>query len=481
MGSAGAALTLLQQTLTTLGYGATVDGRFGPNTERAVRAFQAQAGIAPDGIAGAQTKAAIATALSGGPRPALAPAPTPTPTPSNQLGGAIAQTAEQEYRRWHTARGDLHETDVAATPILQQYYREGVGADIAAPDLQSVAWQASHPWSAVFVSWVMRTAGAGTAFRYSRGHYVYVAAAKQNRLQANAANPFWAYRSTEVAPQVGDLICASRENSGTTYDNVDDGQARATHCDIVTEVRPGSLRVVGGNVHQNVDAKTIRTLSDGRLALDGTQSRFFAVVRCRGNVNAPMPPSAPAAPAPAPNPAPVPTPTPPGVKLSPKAFVAAYGPHARASAAATGVPALVTLGQAALESGWGEKAPRFNFFGIKAKATDPEPTRQLVRTKEVLARPDARGFPQVFSVTPRADGLYDYDVLDWFRTYPDASVAFRAHGEFLVRNKRYRKAFETSDDYSFASEVARAHYGTGPSYETVLHGVMRLLEKSGFR
>ena len=47
-------------------------------------------------------------------------------------------------------------------------------------------------------------------------------------------------------------------------------------------------------------------------------------------------------------------------------FIQTYLGPAQDSRATSGVPELVTLGQAALESGWGEHAPRFNFFGIKA-------------------------------------------------------------------------------------------------------------------
>jgi peptidoglycan hydrolase-like protein with peptidoglycan-binding domain len=183
-------------------------------------------------------------------------------------------------------------------------------------------------------------------------------------------------------------------------------------------------------------------------------------------------------------PSPVPpSPTPPsrrsGKKLTPAQFIATYGPMAKASEAKNGVPALVTLGQAALESGWGESAPRFNFFGIKAKATDPEHTRQLLRTKEVFSRPDIK-MPGVVSVTQRADGRYTYVVDAWFRAYPDAATAFDAHGEFLVRNKRYAKAFTVAHDpYAFAAEVARAGYATNPSYERVLTRVMQTIEAAG--
>ena len=187
----------------------------------------------------------------------------------------------------------------------------------------------------------------------------------------------------------------------------------------------------------------------------------------------PVPPT-PVPPTPVP-----PAPTPSGQKLKPAAFVATFGPSARASQAKHGVPALVTLGQAALESGWGKSAPRFNFFGIKARASDPESTRQLLRTREVMSRPDAK-FPEVISVTPRADGKYDYVVKDWFRAYPDAATAFDAHGAFLVNNKRYAKAFNFKDDpYAFADEVARAGYATGPDYASQLKAVMRMIEKAG--
>jgi len=159
-----------------------------------------------------------------------------------------------------------------------------------------------------------------------------------------------------------------------------------------------------------------------------------------------------------------------------------FGPYAKASQAKTGVPGLVTLAQAAVESGWGARAAGNNFFGIKAKTSDAPGTRQLWRTREVLSRPDVRSFPEVNSVTRRPDGKYDYVVRDWFRVFPSPELAFVGHGEFLRRNKRYAPAFNFgSDPYRFAAEVARAGYATDPSYTKVVHSVMRLLERSGWK
>ena len=54
-----------QEALIALGYDpGPVDGKFGPSTERAVKAFQADAGLTPDGIWGAKTEKAVTEALA---------------------------------------------------------------------------------------------------------------------------------------------------------------------------------------------------------------------------------------------------------------------------------------------------------------------------------------------------------------------------------------------------------------------------------
>ena len=192
------------------------------------------------------------------------------------------QIANQELARW--GDGGIKETDPRLRKTLQEYWKAGVGRSVSKQQLGDRAFQNANPWSAAFISWLMKTAGAGNAFEYSGYHSAYARAAIDNRLAANS-NPFKAYRISEMAPQVGDLVCTSRAGSGATYDNV--RPPMKTHCDIVTEVQPGRIAIVGGNVSDSVKQRSLKTNADGRIAAPG----YFAVIRVDGGQ-----PSVPVAP-----------------------------------------------------------------------------------------------------------------------------------------------------------------------------------------
>jgi hypothetical protein len=64
-GDTGTEVTELQKALNYLGYSVgTADGSYGPATETAVKSFQTDHGLAADGIAGAETLAAMKTAVT---------------------------------------------------------------------------------------------------------------------------------------------------------------------------------------------------------------------------------------------------------------------------------------------------------------------------------------------------------------------------------------------------------------------------------
>ncbi|WP_315012098.1 glucosaminidase domain-containing protein [Capnocytophaga leadbetteri] len=147
-------------------------------------------------------------------------------------------------------------------------------------------------------------------------------------------------------------------------------------------------------------------------------------------------------------------------------FKLKYKDAALAVEEATGISHLFILAQAALESGWGQHAPRNMFFGVKASRNSSEADRQLLLTTEILSAPPAVGqFPAIISVRLRPDGRYECIVKDWFRAYPSPEACFADHAQFFFKHKRYAKALAVrADPYKFAIAVAQAGYATDPAY-----------------
>ena len=117
-----------------------------------------------------------------------------------------------------------------------------------------------YAWSAAFIGYVMRMAGAGTGFPYSENHADYINAAAAHQ----PGVPLQAMRVEAYPPQIGDLICLWRGRK-VTFDQLPAGRFPA-HCDIVVGIKPGQLSVIGGNVDNAVSMKYVPIAADGRLA-----------------------------------------------------------------------------------------------------------------------------------------------------------------------------------------------------------------------
>jgi len=133
-------------------------------------------------------------------------------------------------------------------------------------------------WSAAFVDYVMRMAGAGRRFPYSPTHSDYINASRQSSGWVTAA-----LHPSTYAPQRGDLICMSRGTRRINYADLPTGRFPG-HCDMVVSIRPGSLDVIGGNVDNSVSMKHIPVTANGYLGNpDGTivdpDYAWFVVLR----------------------------------------------------------------------------------------------------------------------------------------------------------------------------------------------------------
>lgn len=178
----------------------------------------------------------------------------------------VKEIAEKEWEFF--ARGQKKEHQNGFWQRVGTYWREGVGRRLDGRNTK-------EPWSAAFISWVMKKAGAGKQFKYSSGHSVYIrdAIAKRKNNDSNAA--FKGYRLNEVAPQVGDLVCGSRGEfvGKVSYDTT---TAYKAHCDIVVATRPGEIDLIGGNVNDSVSKKTLKVDAQGKI-INPSKSLFVVI------------------------------------------------------------------------------------------------------------------------------------------------------------------------------------------------------------
>ena len=121
------------------------------------------------------------------------------------------------------------------------------------------------PWSAAFVSWVMRRAGV-PGFTTSARHldYVRTAWARPERDPYRLASP------QDTRPETGDLLCYVRAQPRSLghrglIDRLESSAGLPMHCDIVVGTSAGMAWLVGGNVQQAVTLRMLRLDVDGHF------------------------------------------------------------------------------------------------------------------------------------------------------------------------------------------------------------------------
>jgi hypothetical protein len=125
-----------------------------------------------------------------------------------------------------------------------------------------VSEKGDYAWSAAFISYVMRIAGAGRNFPYAPAHATYInAAARGETPLLTAEDP------AKYAPQPGDLVCFARSWAvGLRFQDLPTKGFFPGHCGIVTSIAPGEIDMLGGNVENAVELTHIPATSDGRLS-----------------------------------------------------------------------------------------------------------------------------------------------------------------------------------------------------------------------
>ncbi|WP_050886787.1 DUF2272 domain-containing protein [Bradyrhizobium sp. ORS 285] len=202
--------------------------------------------------------------------------------PAGSFASRAAALALGEWQKFGRQTYDLsgHATHVGhkegETPYYQyigDYWSFGVKNDTLT-GLDDV------PWSAAFISWVMRKAGAGDRFHYSPQHSIYIFRAK-NDLRLGTPNAgYYCYQLREMKPKVGDLVCWARR-AGIDYEHQNGGDYPG-HCDLVVEVGANEVQVVGGNVGNSVTKRPLALNAGGFLEpiVQGGEN-LFGLMSCR--------------------------------------------------------------------------------------------------------------------------------------------------------------------------------------------------------
>ncbi len=154
----------------------------------------------------------------------------------------------------------------------------------------------------------------------------------------------------------------------------------------------------------------------------------------------------------------------------------------------TGMPAAVTIAQAALETGWG-RTP----FVHQVDAQRALVRRERARGEYTIL-PDGTPSYNLFGIKRHRSGMpfvvcWDHEieegrmipVPDRFRRYASYADSMVDREKFLRTNPRYRGVLHVYDPFEFATRLQEAGYASDPDYAEKLHAIMcrRVLPRLG--
>jgi hypothetical protein len=126
----------------------------------------------------------------------------------------------------------------------------------------------SVPWSAVFVSWCVKQAGAtAQQFKFAAAHSQFV---KRAISDARASTGLFHGRQlSDYAPKTGDILQNNRAGNHFDFNFAATHSSYQSHSAVVVEVGVDNsgkyLRTVGGNEADSVGLKEVRLDAQGRV------------------------------------------------------------------------------------------------------------------------------------------------------------------------------------------------------------------------
>ncbi|PYS91963.1 MAG: DUF2272 domain-containing protein [Acidobacteria bacterium] len=193
--------------------------------------------------------------------------PPPAPSAPTTFTSRLAAIARDLHTRFHT----IIESDPRLCGEIKQW-TEDIGADFVSCTRE--------PWSAVFVSWCVKRAGAtADEFKFSKSHSVFVHKAIQNA--DSGTGVFRGREITAHAPKVGDIIQNNRNGATITFDFARHHEFYTSHSVIVVEIAHGPdgpiARCIGGNEGDSVRESQVPLTPHGFIRQRG-HNPFICVI-----------------------------------------------------------------------------------------------------------------------------------------------------------------------------------------------------------
>jgi hypothetical protein len=211
---------------------------------------------------------------------------------------AAVAVATDEWRLWGNRVGltpDYKQTEVGMGERQQglwqrvgEYWWEGMntgepdaaftGKHDAQGHVFPITVDTRYAWSAAFISYVMRTAGAGRDFPYSPDHATYINYAAR-AAEGKMTNPLLiAENPASYAPRLGDLACFARGKAHRpTFAELPTAYDFPAHCGIVVAASPNDIDIISGNVDDAVVLQHVATDAQGLLT--DTPQNWLVVLR----------------------------------------------------------------------------------------------------------------------------------------------------------------------------------------------------------
>jgi hypothetical protein len=139
----------------------------------------------------------------------------------------------------------------------------------------------STPWSAAFVSWCVKQAGATAAeFKFAPAHSKFVKKAIENA--AAGVGVFHGVDAATAKPEVGDIIQNNRGGSTFTFAHAKAHDSYQSHSAIVVETGTDTLGryalTIGGNESDSVRRVRVALKPDGTIK-PRTNNPYIAVIK----------------------------------------------------------------------------------------------------------------------------------------------------------------------------------------------------------